>query len=142
MMLFRTITSRINHESVPIVRIFLNFVHFLIILNGIFTTADLWSENANMLMKILDYAAAIVLPFSVDQTCMTKELTLADAHYLKVMFLATLPVILFVLAGFFAFFSCNAKCKGWSFTRWLRHSCIYFTVPMFVAWPSILIGLI
>lgn len=73
---------------------------------------------------------------------MTESLSLEDAHYMKVMFLTCVPVALFVLGGFFAFFSCNAKCKGWSFSRWMRHTIVFFTIPMFIAWPSILIGLV
>lgn len=95
-----------------------------------------------MLMQTLDYATFIAMPFNVDQTCMTESLSLEDAHYMKVMYLACLPVALFILGGLFAMVSCNAKCKGWSFSRWLRHTIVYFTVPMYIAWPSILIGLV
>lgn len=132
-MLFRTIVSRINHESVPIMRIFLNFFHFLVILNGIFTTADLWSDHASLLMTILDYAGAIVLPFSVEQTCIVRDLSTSDAHYLKVMWLVGVPIAILILAGLVALISCNSRCKGGSFSRWLRHTIVYFTVPMFIA---------
>ena len=116
--------------------------HFLVILNGFFTNAEMLTENGRRLLLIMDFKTQLVIPFSTvfDTTCLglDENISVIDIHYREVMLLALLPFALFVLAAFFGVVTAGrCKCK-----QFMRGTMAAFSAAMFLALPSIMLGLI
>ena len=68
----RTVASRINHETVPLVRVFINMCQMLVILNGLPFYSGVGTESRSDITEILDYKTSFIMPFPAlaDSTCL------------------------------------------------------------------------
>ena len=150
----RTISSRINHETIPLVRIFLNMSHMLCILNGMVGQEHAF-EASRLMQRVLDLMTQVLMPFSsiLDLTCFSSASTTSDlglgvemisseeTQMLELKLLATLPIIIIIICAIISLIlACRAE--KFKFEHLMRHVIGQIGVIMFVAQPSIMIGLI
>ena len=143
----RTVSSRLNHETVPLVRIFINMVHMVAILNGLpFLSDSNPSDIRSRITEGLDYDTSRVLPFTTlaDSACLGDEAYQSQTEQFEreVIGLTGLPVALMLISGCVLaplemFLREQGKAR-----HWCRNSMSYFSVMMFLAMPSIMIGLL
>ena len=141
----RTIASRLNHETVPLVRIFLNMCHMLVILNGLPFSSE-GSQIQRNITERLDYKTHFIMPFTVlaDSACLGSDgyQSYQEQFEREIIGLSSLPfgimlVSAAVLGPLEMFLREQDKARHWA-----RNSFSYFNVGLFVAMPSILIGLL